>query len=445
MPDIAAVIIPADIMFAIADDEQPLGWLGGAYLKRESLYIVTSAKLAEKVKQSPATPRLRLHRALQEGELKDELLRWFRVDQKFADTFTPWQLSNRVKLSETLGYVLSDGVEYICTVEATESTPKARAYCLISKQEETFVLPLDIMVLYRAEPYRRLAAATVESLSSKKIAIVGVGSGGGELAVQFASAGVGTLFVFDGERLEPANLIRHQLTRCDLGRRKVTAIATNLVERDLPTKVAEYFTDVVVWADEFRSSLAELKPDLIVCATDSRESRRFVNYCSAKLGIPLVIAGILDQGRIGEVLHYDPGKTACYECVRLELGAALEQPSAEGRPQIPYVGGEAEDLQSGAYRFDVSIVSGLATRIALHALAPEHFEALPTNYLVWGRERTEYNAPFHFDVPLSVNYVPLAKRSDCPVCGAPASELANLEDVEGRAAKILAEADEIPA
>ena len=444
MPDLAAVIIPVDIVHAIASDEQSQGWLGGARIDPESLYVVMSATLSSGVKPTAALPRLGMHRAVQEGDSTDKLLRWFRVGREFWDSFRPWQRSDRSALSAALGYQLPDGIEYICSVEPTEKTPKARAYCLLSKQNETHVFPLNIMVLYRPDPYRRLPAISVDRLSGKKVAIVGAGSGGGDLALQLASTGVGKLAVFDGERLEPPNLIRHQVTRRDLGRRKVSGITSNLKERDLPTQVTEYFTDVVVWANEFRSVLASESPDLIVCATDSRESRRFVNYCALQLGIPLVVAGILDDGRIGEVICCEPRSTACYECIRLELGAALEQPPSEGRPQIPYLGGEAQDLQSGTYRFDISIVSGLATRVALHVLDPESFEALPTNYLAWGREKTQYDPPFRFEFPLSVNYVTIPKRSDCPVCGVLSTELDGL-DVNSRAAKILAEIDEIPA
>lgn len=443
MPDLGAVIVPADIVQAIAKDEQSQGWLGGARIDPESLYVVVSATLSAGVKQTVALPRLGTHRGFHEGDSTDNLLRWFRVGRGFWDTFKPWHKSKRSELSAALGHQLPEGLEYLCSVEPTDKSPKIRAYCLLSKQDETHVFPLNIMVLYRADPYRRLPEVSVDRLSGKKVAIVGAGSGGGDLAIQFASAGVGKLALFDGERLEPPNLVRHQVTRRDLGRRKVSGIASNLEERDFPTQVTEYFTDVVVWANEFRTNVAKESPDLIVCATDSRESRRFVNYCAIQLGIPLVIAGILDGGKIGEVIFCRPRSTACYECIRLELGAALEQPSSETRPQIPYLGGEAQDLQSGTYRFDISIVSGLATRVGLHVLDPDTFEALPTNYLVWGREKTEYDPPFRFEFPLSVNYVSIPRRSDCPVCSVLPDELHGL-DINAHAAEILAKIDEIP-
>ncbi len=443
MPDLGAVVIPADIALAIATDEQSQGTLGGARLESESLYLITSARLSSGQKQTASLARLESHRNFQEGESSDDLLRWFRIGHDFAEAFRPWRANDRARLIAAIGYTLPDGIEYICTVEPTEKMPKVRAYCLLSKGNETHLFPLQVSVLYRADPYRRLPKDSVERLGEKKVAIVGVGSGGGELAVQLACAGVGGLLVFDGDRLEPANLIRHQLTRRDLGRRKVSGLRSSLAERDLPTKVTEYFTDVIEWADDFRSALSMGRPDLVICATDSRESRRFVNCCAVKLGIPLIIAGILDNGRIGEVLSCEPQRTACYECARLELGAALEPPDSDQRPAMPYIGGEGADLQSGTYRFDVSIVSGLATRAALHLLDPLMFERLPANFLVWGREKTPYEPPFRFEYPLSVNYVAMPKRVDCPVCGMPAPELRDV-DIEVRAAEILAEIDEIP-
>jgi hypothetical protein len=137
MPDFGAVIIPADIVQAIASDAQSQGWLGGARIDADSLYVVVSATLSTGVKQTIALPRLATHRCFQEGDSTDNLLRWFRVGREFWDTYKPWHKSNRSALSTALGYQLPDGLEYLCSIEPTEKVPKIRAYCLLSKQDET--------------------------------------------------------------------------------------------------------------------------------------------------------------------------------------------------------------------------------------------------------------------------------------------------------------------
>jgi hypothetical protein len=84
----------------------------------------------------------------------------------------------------------------------------------------------------------------------------------------------------------------------------------------------------------------------------------------------------------------------------------------------------------------------LATRVALQVLDPKRYEEVPTNYIVWGREKGDYGAPFKFDLPLSLNYVPIARRLDCPVCGTPAAELNGLE-IDEQYSSILASVDSV--
>jgi len=441
--DLGVLVIPADLASAIANSAESTGWLGGASIPGEKLYVATSAQIGADTKQSASTPRLRSHRAFQTefGTISDRILRWLRVGPEFGERFR-FGLTNTAALAAALDCEISAETEYLCTIEPTDKVPKIRAFCLVPSRDGTYMLPLDVKILYRADPYLRLVQESTERLKLKSVVVVGLGSGGGEIALQLACAGVGKLVLFDHGRVDTPNYIRHPLTRQDLGRRKVSGVASNLLERDLPTVVVEYFENVVTWADNFRKGLDEHKPDLVVCATDSRESRRFVNYCANRFAVPLVIAGTLDNGRIGEILLAIPSRTACYECVRLELGTALEQPESDGRPSIPYVGGEAEDLQSGAHRFDVAMVASLATRVALQVLDPAEYEPVPTSYILWGRERTSYPPPFNFDFPLSTNHVTVTKRSDCPVCGVDSPELEGV-DVESRFISILAEANEI--
>jgi molybdopterin/thiamine biosynthesis adenylyltransferase len=266
-------------------------------------------------------------------------------------------------------------------------------------------------------------------MAEKGVAIVGVGSGGSEIAANLACMGLGKLTIIDSDRLEPPNYIRHTATRIDLARQKVAAIETGLRDRDLPVRTTSYFADVFYQADEFREVLQKTRPDLLICATDSRESRRFVNYCGVRFGIPTIIAGTLDSGRIGEVLLVKPHRTACYECVRIELGTSLIVPDTEGRPRTAYVPDDAHEDRSTALRFDVSFVAALSTRVALQILAPEMYSELPTAYL----------APFDFDFPMTLKYVPISRRNSCPVC----SDLQS-DDVEGAASKILGGLNDLP-
>lgn len=444
MSDIGSIILPVDLVLEIDSSSEPNGWLGGSCLKSEHVFVITSAVIGSENKPSEYGNRLSSHRAFQTGmgELSDKLLQWVRIGRDHATKFRPWSAVARSDIETTLGIQLQDGLTFVCTLRSTDKAPVIRALCLISHAAMTVLLPAHLSLLFPPAPYARLPEDTTEMLGQKRVAVIGIGSGGSEIALNLACAGVGELTLFDDDRLEPVNYVRHVLDRRDLARLKVEAIRTALEEREMPTRVLTQSIDVAVSANEFRKTLHDHRPDLLICATDSRASRRFVNQSAVRFDIPLVVAGILDSGRIGEVLLVTPGRTACYECVRLELGAALEPPSSDERPTSPYSGGEEGDLQSAVHRFDIGFVASLATRVSLQVLDGRTYEALPTNYVVWGREKTENNPPFKFDVPLSINYVPVSRRADCPVCGTLPSELSGI-NIDERYAEIIAGSDQI--
>lgn len=62
----------------------------------------------------------------------------------------------------------------------------------------------------------------------KSVAVIGAGALGSAVAELLARAGVGELFIVDGDTLEMGNLVRHSLTMSDLGKSKAEAVANRL-------------------------------------------------------------------------------------------------------------------------------------------------------------------------------------------------------------------------
>ena len=65
----------------------------------------------------------------------------------------------------------------------------------------------------------------LDILADKRVLIIGLGSGGSPIAVEFAKAGVGQFALADFDRVELHNLSRHICTKNDLGRLKTDAVA----------------------------------------------------------------------------------------------------------------------------------------------------------------------------------------------------------------------------
>ncbi len=75
-----ALIIPLDIVSAIADAEECLGWLGGGGLKQERVFVVTSAQIGAETKYCSYFMELFPHRSFDplEGGFQEQLIPWRR-------------------------------------------------------------------------------------------------------------------------------------------------------------------------------------------------------------------------------------------------------------------------------------------------------------------------------------------------------------------------------
>lgn len=261
------------------------------------------------------------------------------------------------------------------------------------------------------------------SLQSKTVFLVGTGSGGGFASALLASVGVGTLHLFDGERLTSDNIQRHICDINEVGRSKVQAVADYIREHRFLTKVVPHRIDILSDADSFRKALNEIKPHIIVGCTDDILSRQYLNYCAVRLNIPLVLGCVFDAGRIGEIIAVIPGVTACYECVRdwlMQNGSLSE--AEEGREYgEPYAPQSPSDSHVSNPFARVSLVATLQVWVTI-ALLRNNGQSLgdfPTSYMICACEKHQaFSEPFTFELPFSIKYVPIRRNvARCNVCG----------------------------
>src|SRR6266850_6601955 len=69
-------------------------------------------------------------------------------------------------------------------------------------------------------------------MSSTSVLIAGCGSGGSQVALQLAMAGIRRFALFDSDVLEVENVIRHACGRRYIGQKKVDALADLLLDRN---------------------------------------------------------------------------------------------------------------------------------------------------------------------------------------------------------------------
>jgi len=152
----------------------------------------------------------------------------------------------------------------------------------------------------------------VDILQDKRIAIIGLGSFGSHIAIEMAKAGVGELHLFDFDRVELHNLVRHTATVHDLGKLKTDVIEESVLGKNPYARVFKYPIDINKRTDTLTDVAA--KCDLLICATDNNHSRFLLSQISSELNIPCIYGRANTRTEGGDVF-IQRGGDACYCCL----------------------------------------------------------------------------------------------------------------------------------
>ena len=152
----------------------------------------------------------------------------------------------------------------------------------------------------------------VKVLAPKRVMIVGLGSFGSQIAVELAKAGVGAFSLFDFDRVELHNLMRHTCVVNDLGRLKTDAIYDAILGKNPYAVVDKFPVDI---NKELKLLEAEVaKADLVICATDNNKSRFNLNAALVKQKKKCIFGRANTRAAGGDVFRYVPGGP-CYNCL----------------------------------------------------------------------------------------------------------------------------------
>lgn len=149
-----------------------------------------------------------------------------------------------------------------------------------------------------------------QKLLNSRVLVVGAGGLGSPALFYLVCAGVGTIGIVDGDRVELSNLqcqILH--TSQDLGDLK-THSAKDTLHRLNPDVSIELYNEPLTQENGY-----ELinRYDFVIEATDNFKTKFLVNDICIRFGVPFCHAGVL--GMFGQMLTIVPGKGACYRCV----------------------------------------------------------------------------------------------------------------------------------
>jgi molybdopterin-synthase adenylyltransferase len=259
----------------------------------------------------------------------------------------------------------------------------------------------------------------VEELSQVLVTIVGVGSIGSGAADALASNAVGRIALVDPDRLLQRNLVRHKLSDVDLGRFKVRAMSDQLTKRYPHLQTEIYPLDVVSGADVMRPLFA--RSDVVLCASDGVTSRRVANHLARRVGVPIVLAAVLEDGAFGEVIRVRQ-RTGCLLCLR-RLLQERDVLDPEPRIDLDYGTGTAHRPMT-ASPADLHLVAEVAAKAVIGTVLEVRGrwnQRLPGDWGIIGLQPSpDLPEPFDVERTGEIRWRELPRRrDDCPTCAPP--------------------------
>ena len=290
----------------------------------------------------------------------------------------------------------------------------------------------------RVESY--LGHDALSQLASKSVAVVGVGSGGGFVALALAMSGVGRFVLIDDDQIEPVNVVRHVADLRYIGQPKVQAVADLIKQRNPKAQV-----EAVV--GRLEQNLDKLKAvDLVVVGVDGERVKYEINALCRHTGVTAVYAGVYERGEGGDVVVIRPTTDSpCYACWAAELRDELAKPDAAGELDYGMIGpGGTLEAEPGLWLHVVRVASVQAD-MALNELltGTEIYRSMPGNTVLLANTALEIISG-EISPPYSAVWVTVERDPHCLVCGHPALEeaAASLEDLATMTGIVLEENEE---
>ena len=255
-----------------------------------------------------------------------------------------------------------------------------------------------------------------KKLQTKKVIVVGAGSGGGRVATDLGRLGVSLILVdLPGELLEEHNIIRHVLGYDSLGKGKLAELARYIRNLNPETMIECVEMDVAANSNNFKSLVEQRRPDLLLACTDNQPSKFAVDEIAARFGIPVVGAGVYDGGIAGEIYITRPAGP-CYGCITAHL--QLDRRRPKKAMNLDYNNLDLAEIRStSALNLDIAQIAVIHARVALNLLRAGEMDLLglppEVNLIVFANRRV----PDHFERPLHAEFFYIKKHPDCLVCG----------------------------
>ena len=179
------------------------------------------------------------------------------------------------------------------------------------------VLEVDNIAADRYDRHVRLDGIGADGqvlIREARVLVVGAGGLGSPVIQYLATAGVGTIGIVDGDRVDTTNLQRQVLfDGSDIGLRKTEAARARVRELNPEVEVVP----ISAWLDAENARDVASAYQLLVDASDNYATRLAVNDAAVGLGIPFVHGAAIRWE--GMIAAFDPRVGPCYRCLFPDL------------------------------------------------------------------------------------------------------------------------------
>ncbi|MCY3834261.1 MAG: ThiF family adenylyltransferase [Chloroflexi bacterium] len=260
---------------------------------------------------------------------------------------------------------------------------------------------------------RLIGSDNLERLAEAKVGVVGLGSGGGFVALSLAMSGVGNFTLVDNDPLERGNVTRHVADLRYLGRNKAAAVADLIWQRNPEARIDVRAGSI----EEHWDCLDDL--DMLVAAVDNEQVKYAINEQCLKKRVVASYAGVYERGEGGDHVIIKPLEGPCYACWSEATREGVKI-SADPNGDLEYgLVGELGTLaaEPGLW-VNVTKVAGIQTDLILNELlrGTNAHEEMPANTLIVSNSYVEIIEGQESEPHTSL-WIDIERDADCLVCG----------------------------
>lgn len=269
---------------------------------------------------------------------------------------------------------------------------------------------------------RLLGHTTMEQLAQKTVGIVGLGSGGGYVALALAMTGIQRFVLIDDDNLDPHNIVRHVADSRYLHQPKINAVAELITGRNAEAEVNTIhgrIEDHLETLDKF---------DILVSGVDGEAAKFAINQACLEHGLIAVYAGVYERGEGGDVVIIHPYDGPCYACWANKLREGFVTPAPDGSDAALDYGQVRPDgtldAEPGLW-LDVVRVANTQANMVLNVLlkGTKAERDFPANTVILANQALEI-VEGHITPPFSAEWVNIERDPHCLVCGSMRSKTA---------------------